>query len=115
MRILFTSMRHTGHFQPIAPFIVAARRAGHDVAVAAPEELSERVAKTRAEFFPFGHPGPEGLGPIWARLRTVPPDEASGIVFREIFAGENVKSALPLLLGTVERFRPAVIVREAME
>lgn len=115
MRILFTSLRNTSHFLPLVPFIDACRRAGHEVAVSAAPDLAERVAKTGAEFRPFGHPGDEGLRPIWARLRDVPREEASQVVIRDIFAGACAKWALPDLLGTVERWKPDVVVRESQE
>jgi UDP:flavonoid glycosyltransferase YjiC (YdhE family) len=115
VNVLFTSLRNTSHFLPLVPFIEACRRAGHDVAVAAPPELGERVAKTGASFFPFAHPGDAALRPIWERLRGLPADEANRVVLSEIFAGVDAAVALPELCRTVERFRPGLVIRESQE
>lgn len=115
MRILFTSLRNAGHFLPLVPFIDACRRKGVEAAVAAPADLSEQVKATGATFFPFGHPGDEGLRPIWAKLRGAPREELGRVVFAEIFAGICASTALPALLETMDRFRPSMIVRESQE
>lgn len=115
MRVLFTSIRNTSHFLPLVPFIDACRKRGHEVGVAAPPDLAELVSKTGVSFLPFGHPGDEGLRPIWARLRDAPETEGNGIVVREIFAGVCARAALPALLETMQRFRPSVVVRESQE
>lgn len=115
MRVLFTSIRNTSHFLPLVPFIDSCRKRGHEVGVAAPLDLAERVAKTGATYFPFGHPGDEGLRPIWMRLRSAPETEGNSIVVREIFAGACATAALPGLLQTIERFRPSIVIRESQE
>jgi UDP:flavonoid glycosyltransferase YjiC (YdhE family) len=115
MRVLFTTLRNTSHFLPLVPFIDACRRRGHEVAVAAPQDLAPRVAPTGAAFLPFGHPGDEGLRPIWMRLRGASEDEARRIAIGELFAGACAQAALPGLLATIEQLRPAIIVRESME
>jgi UDP:flavonoid glycosyltransferase YjiC (YdhE family) len=115
MRVLFTTLRTTGHYLPLVPFLEACRRRGHEVAVAAPADLAERVASAGAAFFPFGHPGDEGLRPIWMRLADKSEAEARQIVIGEIFAGKCARAALPALLETMERFQPSIVVRESQE
>jgi UDP:flavonoid glycosyltransferase YjiC (YdhE family) len=116
MRILFTSLRTTSHFLPLVPFLNACRKRGHEVAVAAPAELAARVAETGAAFFPFGHPGDEGLRPIWERQhRAASEEEATRLAIGELFAGICAKTALPGLLETMQRWRPALVVRESQE
>ena len=115
MRVLFTTLRNTSHFLPLIPFVDACRRAGHEVAVAAPGDLAERVAATGATFFPFDHPGDEGLRPYWMRLRDASEEEARRIAVGEIFAGACAGAALPGLLATMERWRPSIVVRESQE
>jgi UDP:flavonoid glycosyltransferase YjiC (YdhE family) len=115
MRVLFTSLRNTSHFLPLIPFIEGCRRRGHEVAVAAPEGLGERVAATGAAFLPFGHPGDEGLRPLWMKMRDVSDDEANRIAIGEIFAGICARTALPGLFETLARFRPDVVIRESQE
>ncbi len=113
MRVLFTTLRSAGHFFPLVPFIDACRRHGHEVAVAAPEELGERVTRTGAAFFPFGHPGDEGLRPIWARMWEAP--ARNDFAVREIFAGACAEAALPALIETMGRWGPSIVVRESQE
>ena len=115
MRVLFTSLRNTGHFQPLVPFIQACLRAGHEVAVATPSELAEQVKKAGARLFPVGHPGDAGLGPLWARMRDASPADAVRIAVQEVFAGACAQAALPDLLEAIESFRPEVLVREGQE
>src|SRR5450432_136139 len=115
MRVLFTTLRNTSHFLPLVPFVAACRRRGHEVAVAAPPDLAERVATTGAAFFPFGHPGDEGLRPIWMRFRGAPEEDEKRIAIGDIFAGACAGAALPGLLETMETWRPQVVVRESQE
>jgi UDP:flavonoid glycosyltransferase YjiC (YdhE family) len=115
MRVLFTTLRVPSHFLPLVPFVEACRSRGHEVGVAAPEDLRERVERTGATFFPFGHPGDAGLEPIWARMRQAPKPESMRIAIGELFAGACASAALPQLIETVERWRPSIIVRESQE
>jgi UDP:flavonoid glycosyltransferase YjiC (YdhE family) len=115
MRVLFTSLRTISHFLPLVPFLKACQRRGHEVAVAAPADLAERVAAAGVPFFPFGHPGEAGLGPIWARIASLPDEERSAVVVGDLFAGACAGAALPGLLETVQRFAPSIIVRESQE
>lgn len=78
MRILFTSTRGTGHLQPLLPYARALLTRRHEVAVAAPLDVSEALCAEGLLHLPFDHPGDEVLGPIWARLRAWG-DEALGI------------------------------------
>lgn len=115
MKVLFSSIRNTSHFLPLVPFIEACRRAGHEVAVTAPADLAERVAGVGAAFMPFGHPGDAGLGPLWRKMREVPPAEHPRVAVGEIFAGACAAAALPDVTTTIETWRPAIVVRESQE
>jgi UDP:flavonoid glycosyltransferase YjiC (YdhE family) len=115
MRVLFTSLRTTSHFLPLVPFLDACKRRGHEVAVAAPAELTERVAATGTTFFPFAHPGDEALRPLWNRFRPDDEEGAKRVTIGGIFAGACARASLPDLLRTVEAWRPAIVVRESQE
>jgi UDP:flavonoid glycosyltransferase YjiC (YdhE family) len=115
MRVLFTSLRNTSHFLPLVPFLDACRARGHEVGVAAPPDLAERATKAGAVFFPFGHPGDDGLRPLWTRMRALPEEARNDMVIREIFAGACAGAALPALLETVTEWRPSILVRESQE
>jgi hypothetical protein len=115
MRVLFTSLRVPSHFLPLVPFIDACRRKGVDVGVAAPADLEPHVKRTNATFFPFDHPGDQGLQPIWARLKDTPEEQRGPVVIGEIFAGICARTAIPRLTESIEEFNPAVVVRESQE
>jgi UDP:flavonoid glycosyltransferase YjiC (YdhE family) len=115
MRLLFTTLREKSHFLPLTPFIEACHRQGHEVAVSAPPDFGEQVAKTGAEFLPFGHPGDEGLKPIWGRMREASREEGTRIAAGELFAGACAGAAIPGLIEILGRFRPAFVLRESLE
>ena len=57
MRILFSSIRLTGHLRPLFPYAAALQNRGHEIRVAAPQSARNIVQKEGFEFVPFGHPG----------------------------------------------------------
>jgi UDP:flavonoid glycosyltransferase YjiC (YdhE family) len=115
MRVLFSSTRGAGHLQPLLPYanVLVARE--HEVVVAAPAEASGALRDAGLTHAPFGHPGDDVLGPIWARFRGRTPQDVMAIAMSEIFAGENARAALPGLRETIASFRPDVIVRDSSE
>jgi UDP:flavonoid glycosyltransferase YjiC (YdhE family) len=115
MKVLFTTLREQSHFLALTPYIEACRRQGHEVAVAAPADFAGRVAPTGATFFAVGHPGDEGLRPIWARFRDAPMEEINQIAIKEIFAGACAGAAIPSVVEILARFQPAIVLRESFE
>src|SRR5882672_1936747 len=106
MRLLFTTLREKSHLLAMTPFIEGCLRRGHEVAVVAPPDFGDRVAATGALFLPFGHPGDEGLRPIWTRFREVPREELARMAIGELFAGACAGGAIPGLMETLDRWRP---------
>jgi len=115
VRVLFSSTRGAGHLQPLLPYARALVARGHEVAVAAPEEVSKTVRDAGLPHFPFDHPGDDALAPIWARLRGTSEAEMMTIAASELFAGVNAKAALPKLLATTRAWRPDLVVRDSVE
>lgn len=115
MRILFSSTRGTGHIQPLLPYARGLLARGHDVLFTSPADTGNAVRAAGLEHAPFGHPGDEVLGPIWARLATATDQEAAAIATREIFAGANAQAALPRLVETMRDWRPTLVVRDSVE
>jgi len=111
MRLLFASTQGAGHFGPLIPFIDAALRGGHEVLIVGPPELKAQGYPFRAGASPPG----EVLGPIWARMPSLPPGQGDPVVVGIIFARLNVEAMLPALSDAVEEWRPDVVVREAAE
>ena len=84
MRILFTSTRGAVHLQPRVPYLHALRQRGHDVCVAAPESVHDKLQKESVPHAPFSHPGENLLKLIWARFKELPPDEVLTITIHKI-------------------------------
>jgi UDP:flavonoid glycosyltransferase YjiC (YdhE family) len=115
VRVLFASTRGTGHFNPLVPFIESALRAGHEVMVAGPPPLAETVAAVGHPFWEGAAPPDDELGPVWARVPTVSPEEANEIVVGEIFGRLNTRAMLPALRAAVEEWRPDLVIHEQSE
>jgi hypothetical protein len=115
VRVLFASTRGAGHFNPLVPFIESARRAGHEVLVAGPPPLADAVEAAGYRFWEGEEPPEEELGPTWARVPTVSPQEANEIVVGEIFGRLNTGAMLPALRAAVDEWQPDLVVHEHAE
>jgi len=115
MRVLFSSTRGAGHFQPLLPYARALQARGHAVIVAAPASVEEPLRQAGLAHARFNHPGDEALAPIWASFRDLSPDESTALAVRQIFAGLNPRAALPKLEQAIGSFRPDLIVRDSVE
>jgi len=103
--------------QPLLPYARALVARGHEVAVAAPVDVSETLRDAGFPHFVFDRPGDDVLDPIWARLDPVADDEAAvlAIVGGEVFGGVNAVAAVPKLLLAISTFGPELIVRDSVE
>lgn len=115
MRVLVASTRGAGHFAPVVPFVEGCLRAGHEVLVTGPPELAEAAARAGYPARAGAAPADHELGPVWARVPSVPRDEAEAIVVGEIFARLNVRAMLPSLRETCDEWRPDLVLREQSE
>jgi UDP:flavonoid glycosyltransferase YjiC (YdhE family) len=115
VRVLFASTRGAGHFNPLVPFLDAARRLGHEVLVAGPTGLRPVVARTDYPFHECSDPAEEDIRPVWERVQSVSPEEANVLVVREIFARFDAAALLPGLRDAIEAFGPDLVVRETSE
>src|SRR4051794_28951916 len=86
MRMLAAcSLGGAGHFNPLLPFLRAARRRGDDVLVVGPPALREMVKAAGLRFRAGGEPSEEQVAAIRERLPVVPAAEASVLGNRELF------------------------------
>ena len=69
MRVLFTSTQGAGHFNPLVPFVEAARRLGHEVLVAGPSGLRPVVERTGYPFHECADPAEEDIRPCGSASR----------------------------------------------
>ena len=112
MRVLFTSLPATGHFNSLLPLAEGVADAGHEVAFCCMPALADRVTDAGFTHLPGGAGDVRGAVP-----RAPPPSGPDRIrwVQREVFAGRAVESMLPDLERHIAAWRPDVIVRESAE
>ena len=115
VRVLFSSTRGAGHFNPLVPFARAFERAGHELLFAAPPALADAVEKAGFEFWEFDPPPEDELGEIWARVPELPQEEQNEVVVREIFGRLNTAAALPRLRDACVQWRPDAVLRDPNE
>jgi UDP:flavonoid glycosyltransferase YjiC (YdhE family) len=115
VRVLFSSTRGAGHFNPLVPFARAFARAGHEVVVAGPPVLVDSARGAGFEFRQFDPPPEDELGEVWAGVPDLPPEEANRVVVSEIFGRLNSTAALPGLRAAMEEWRPDVVLRDPNE
>jgi UDP:flavonoid glycosyltransferase YjiC (YdhE family) len=115
VRVLFSTTAGAGHFGPMVPVAHACRAAGHAVAVAAPASFAASVADAGLDHLPFPDVPAEVMGAVFARLPSVPREEANRIVITEVFGRLDAQAALPTLLEIIRDWRPDVVVRDPAE
>jgi UDP:flavonoid glycosyltransferase YjiC (YdhE family) len=115
VRILFSSTRGAGHFNPLVPFANAFVRGGHEVLFAGPPDLAGSVEAARFEFWQVDPPPQDELGAIWARVPELPPEEANEVVVGEVFGRLNSSAALPRLRAACQEWRPDAVLRDPNE
>ncbi len=104
-----------GHFGPLIPFTAGCRDIGHDVVVAAPRSFATSVKRAGFAYQPLADTPAEELGAIFDSLRGLSTDEANARVVADIFAGVNVRAALPGMRDLIDAWSPDVILRESVE
>jgi UDP:flavonoid glycosyltransferase YjiC (YdhE family) len=115
MRILLTTRGSAGHVMPLAPFGLAAQRAGHGVLVVAQRQHEANVARTGLAYRLTDDPDPAVFGRIQAEFSQLPIEVANDHMVAEYFARHDTEAMLPGLREIAETWRPDVIVREAWE
>ena len=115
MRILFTSIAGTGHFNPLIPYAQEMQRRGHEVRVASPEIMASQIAAAGLPHIVVGRPTDAERDAFFSQFAHLPPLERSPVMGGGLFADLLPKKALPKLQACVDAWRPNLIVREAGE
>ncbi len=115
MRVLFSSMRLTGHIRPLLPYARALLSGGHEVLVSTPENGAAIVRDAGLAHAVSGFPDEAELRPIWDTLAKMPREEALETILAKLFAGRYPQAALPMLSETIRSWKPNLLVRESME
>ena len=112
MRVLFSSLPATGHFNSLLPIAEAVADAGHDVAICCSPAFANDVSRAGFEHLPAGSESFVEL------FRDAPPrsdPDRWRWVHRVVFATRAVEAMLPELERHAAAWRPDVVVRETGE
>ena len=115
MRILVATTAGAGHFAPLVPFAAACRDGGHEVRVAAPASFAAAVRNAGFQHAPLADAPADEIGPVFQRLPSLSTEDANTVIVRDVFAGIDVRAALPAMQAVVDEWRPDVILRETVE
>jgi UDP:flavonoid glycosyltransferase YjiC (YdhE family) len=115
LRILFTTTRGAGHFNPLVPFARACLRAGHEVLIAGAAPVGPQAQRAGLPFSPFPEPPEDELDAAWSPVFSLPLEQQDEYVVREVFAGCHARAALPGTLELIETWGAELVVRESAE
>lgn len=113
MRILFTFIGGTGHFQPLVPLARAAAASGHDVAVAGNGAMVQTIEDAGFKAFPTSErrpPQPRVMPPL--QPVDLAEDDA---VLRDGFAGNGARRHASVLPDIIREWQPDVLVRDEVD
>jgi len=116
MRILFTTLPHSGHFHPLAPIARAAADAGHEVAFACAASFMPAVEAAGFRAFPVGYDArgqPREM--LFPALRTLTDSERADWMGPYVFIGIYGATMVPDLIALSRHWPPDVIVRDSAE
>lgn len=115
MRVMISSTKFSGHLNPLLPYAGALVAMGHDVVVAAPKAVSQRLAQAGIAHLPVGEPAEEVAEASRQRI-----DAASGALAVQAAAAEHFadvlsRESLPDLKRIIADWRPHLVLRESLE
>jgi len=115
MRMLFTTLQMSGHFQPLVPIARAAVAVGHDVAFACAPSFIPTVDRAGFRAFPAGF---DDRGRSLDELFPGPLKRPAAVRYwalPNIFVGVYAMAMTPDLLTIAREWQPDLIVRETHE
>jgi UDP:flavonoid glycosyltransferase YjiC (YdhE family) len=110
MRVLISTRQGAGHFGPLIPFAHALLRDNAEVLVTAPRNAAPMIAAAGLDHDPIPDPPAEQREPIFARAKTLAPDEANALVASDLFVRIDTRAAYPHMRAVIDRHRPDVIL-----
>ncbi len=115
VRVLFSFVGGTGHFNPLIPIARAAEAAGHVVAVTGRPAMmpAVRAAGFTATAFATGE-ADTGTTPVRTELQA-PDAEHEAQVVRRAFAGRLARARAPLIIDLCGVWRPDLLVCDEMD
>jgi UDP:flavonoid glycosyltransferase YjiC (YdhE family) len=110
MRVLISTRQGAGHFGPLIPFAHALLRNNDEVVVTAPAAAAPMITAAGLDHHPIPDPPEEEREPIFARARTLDPDEANSVVVSDLFVRIDTRAAYPHMLAAIDRLEPDVML-----
>lgn len=116
MRMLFTTLQLSGHFQPLVPIARAAVAAGHEVAFACAPSFIPTVERSGFRAFPSGFDTRgRSMHELFPGFLAVPGDVVGDWALPRVFVGVYATAMVPDLLTIARAWRPDLLVRDATE
>ena len=112
MRILLCSTGLAGHFNPLVPFIDAARDRGDEVFVVVPPSLTSDVEKLGVAHYLSDPPDPTRSRELWRRAARLRHDLAARLLDGEFFGRLSTEAMLETVESACDTFHPDLILRE---
>lgn len=112
MKVLICSTGLAGHFNPLVPFIEAARTRGDDVLVVVPESIAAVVKELGLAHVQSEPPDPVQSKELWRRAARVTHTQAARLLDGEFFGRLTTAAMLPAVASACDSFKPDVILRE---
>ncbi len=112
MKVLFCSTGLAGHFNPLVPFINAARARGDDLVVVVPPSLESAVHEVGANVALSNPPDPDQSKELWRRAARVSHTQAARRSAGEYFGRLMTSAMTPAVEEVCDSFQPDVILRE---
>jgi UDP:flavonoid glycosyltransferase YjiC (YdhE family) len=109
------SLGGAGHLNPLLPFLIAARRRGDETLVVGPPALRDMVERSGFAFLAGGEPPEHDVAPIRERIPVAPPDEATVLGNRELFARLAASAMLPAMERVCALWHPDLVLRDPCE
>ena len=112
MRLLLCSTGLAGHFNPLVPFIEAARERGDEIFVVVPPSLAKEVDDLGVDHYLSDPPDPAKSKDLWRRAARLPHAQAARLLDGEFFGRLSTEAMLETVEAACERFQPDLILRE---
>lgn len=112
MRLLLCSTGLAGHFNPLVPFVAAARERGDDLFVVVPPGLAGDVAALGVDHYISDPPDSAKSKELWRRAARLPHSQAARLLDGEFFGRLTTEAMLATVEAACDSFKPDLILRE---
>jgi UDP:flavonoid glycosyltransferase YjiC (YdhE family) len=112
MRLLLCSTGLAGHFNPLKPFVEAARERGDELFMVVPPSLSSEVKELDVAHYLSDPPDPTKSKELWRRAARLPHALAARLLDGEFFGRLSTEAMLATVESACDAFQPDLILRE---